>query len=253
MTRSVFFDPPVPLAFAHRGGATTTENLGIENSLAAFSNAYRRGYRYFETDARATRDRVAYACHDARLGRLTGHDGAIAELSSAELDALLLSDTEPIVRLEVLLDAFVDVCFNIDVKSADAIEPVCRAIERVHAVDRVCLASFSHRRLSQLRSRLPDAAFSASSTEVARAVSGLGMPRRAHCLQVPVRTGSLPIVTPRLLRRAHRAGLQVHVWTVDDPAAMHALLDLGVDGLMTDRLDLLENVLLERGQWKEPL
>lgn len=245
-----YFDTPGPLAFAHRGGADTGDNVGIENSLAAFRHAYQLGYRYLETDVRATRDGVAYAVHDARLSRLTGDDQAIAKLTSTALDALLLGDREPIVRLDHLLREFPDACFNIDVKSADGIEPTCRVLEECGAVDRVCLASFSHRRLQRLRSRLPQAAFSASSLEVARMRLGRRIPPGVDCFQIPEYRGRVRILTPAFLARAHRAGTQVHVWTVDDPAAMRRLLDMGIDGIMTDRTDLLKEVLVSRGQWK---
>ncbi|WP_087624695.1 glycerophosphodiester phosphodiesterase [Aeromicrobium sp. PE09-221] len=249
--RSPYLDAPTPLAFAHRGGAHTAGNAGIENSLAAFRHAVELGYRYLETDTRATRDGVAYACHDARLTRLTGDERAIGDLTSAELDAMLLGDREPIVRLDALMTALPEARFNIDVKSGDAIEPTCQVIERLDATDRVCLASFSHQRLNALRSRLPGATFSASSRQVARMVIGLGIPSGVDCLQVPVARGSVPIVTRRFLRRAHAAGIQVHVWTIDDPVEMHRLLDLGVDGIMSDRTDLLKDVLIERGEWNE--
>lgn len=246
-----YLDAPTPLAFAHRGGARTAGNAGIENSLTAFRHAVESGYRYLETDTRATSDGVAYACHDARLTRLAGDDRAISDLTSAELDAMLLGDREPIVRLDELMAALPDARFNIDIKSADAIDPTCDVIERLGAVDRVCLASFSHQRLAILRSRLPEAATSASSREVARVVLGLRAPGGVDCLQVPVKRGPIPIVTRRLLKRAHAAGIQVHVWTIDDPVEMHRLLDLGVDGIMTDRTDLLKDVLLARGEWNE--
>ncbi|MFD1858611.1 glycerophosphodiester phosphodiesterase [Aeromicrobium camelliae] len=246
-----FFDSPPPLAFAHRGGADTGDNVGVENSLRAFQHAYDLGYRHLETDVRATRDGVPYAVHDARLSRLTGDNQAIATLTSVELDALLLGDREPIVRLDALLTAFPAACFNIDVKAADAIEPTCRVLEDVEAVDRVCLASFSHRRLQRLRSRLPQAAFSASSIEVARMRLGRAVAGPVDCFQIPEHHGRLRVLTPAFLERAHRSGRQVHVWTVDDPAAMHRLLDMGVDGIMTDRTDLLKDVLVSRGQWRE--
>ncbi|WP_293780540.1 glycerophosphodiester phosphodiesterase family protein [uncultured Aeromicrobium sp.] len=246
-----FFDTPPPLAFAHRGGAATGDNAGIENSLVAFQHAYDLGYRHLETDVRATGDGVPYAVHDARLSRLTGDDHAIARLRSHELDALLLGDREPIVRLDTLLMAFPDACFNIDVKSADAIEPTCRVLEEVAAVDRVCLASFSHRRLQRLRSRLPQAVFSASSLEVARMRLGDAVGGMVDCFQIPERWGRLRVLTPGFLERVHRSRRQVHVWTVDDPVAMHRLLDMGVDGIMTDRTDVLKEVLVSRGQWRE--
>jgi len=251
-----YLDPP-PLAFAHRGGSTTAGNVGIENSLAAFAHAYELGYRYLETDVRATSDGVVYAIHDEALDRLASSSHAVAALTAESLDLQRLDRREPFARLAVLYETFPDARINIDLKSADVVDATCALIEEHAATDRTLLASFSHRRLRRARRRLPGVATSASSLE-AVLVKVLPTPllrllRLAPvCLQVPATRGPIRVVTGRFVRKAHALGLQVHVWTVDDPDEMHRLLDLGVDGLVTDRTDLLKDVLLARGSWKEP-
>lgn len=251
-----FFDSPLPLAFAHRGGAGTGDNVGIENSMAAFRDAYERGFRHLETDVRCSSDGVVYAVHDETLKRLTGNPRAVAEMSSAELDAELLDGREPIPRLAELYEAFPGARLNIDVKSDDALEPTCAVIEEREAVDRTCLASFSQARLDHIRRRLPGTATSASAREAAL-VKLLPAPllRRfsppvARCLQVPVHRFGIRVVTRRFIARAHVLGLQVHVWTVDDAETMNELLNLGVDGIITDRTDVLKDVLIARGTWR---
>jgi glycerophosphoryl diester phosphodiesterase len=254
---SGYLDDP-PLAFAHRGGAKTAGNVGIENSLAAFAHAYALGYRYFETDVRATSDGTVYAIHDAGLGRLTGQDDLVGALTSESLDLQRLDQREPVARLAALYDAFPGARLNIDVKSDDAVAATCEVIRACGAIDRTCLASFSHTRLTRLRAALPQVTTSASAREVAavrllplRVLRRFARPR-AQCLQVPVRRGPVVVVTRGFLRRAHALGLQVHVWTVDEAAEIHRLLDLGVDGIITDRTDVLKDVLVARGSWKDP-
>jgi glycerophosphoryl diester phosphodiesterase len=250
-----FLDAPTPHAFAHRGGAATAGNVGIENSLAAFAHAYDLGYRYFETDVRGTADGVVYAVHDDALHRLTGTADRIDALTSESLDLQRLDQREPLARLDALYEQFPLARLNIDLKADDVVEIACRVVEAHDAADRTCLASFSHRRLRRARRRLPAVATSASVVEVV-AVRLLPLPLlrllrvRADCLQVPVRRGAVTVVTPRFLARAHALGLLVHVWTIDDPGEMRRLLDLGVDGIVTDRTDLLRDVLVARGEWR---
>jgi len=248
-----FLDAP-PLAFAHRGGAGTAGNVGIENSLAAFAHAYELGYRYLETDVRMSSDGVVYAIHDAALDRLTGSADPVATLTAEALDLQRLDQREPFARLEALFEAFPDARLNIDVKSDDAVEATCGVIEAHDAIDRTCLSSFSHARLVRIRRRLPRVATSASRLEVA-AVKLL--PRRLLrprfvCLQVPASYRGIRVITPRLVRKAHALGLQVHAWTIDDAEEIRALLDLGVDGIISDRTDVLKDVLVARGTWKDP-
>lgn len=242
---------------AHRGGVKTPGNLDIENSLTSFRHAYDAGFRYLETDVRLSADGVVFAIHDETLERLTGTAAAVHDLDAAELDRQLVDGREPLLRMSTLFEAFGDVKLNIDVKSDDVVVPMCRLIEAHGATARVCLGSFSHRRVAQARKMLPDLATSASWVEVAwlRLAPGWLVRKwrpRAACVQVPVRRGPLTIITPSLLERSRHLGLQVHAWTVDDAAEMHRLLDLGVDGIVTDRTDVLKDVLVSRGTWKEP-
>lgn len=252
-----YLDPP-PLAFAHRGGAKTAGNIGIENSLAAFAHAYELGYRYLETDVRATSDGHVYAIHDEGLDRLAGSAHLVSALPAESLDLQRLDQREPFARLDAIYEAFPDARLNIDIKSDDAVEPTCELVRKHDAIDRTCLSSFSHARLTRIRSVLPEVATSASVREVALArllplpvLRRVGRPR-GQCLQVPVRRGPVEVVTPRFLRRAHALGLQVHVWTIDEADEMNRLLDLGVDGILTDRTDVLKDVLVARGAWQDP-
>lgn len=247
-----------PLAFAHRGGAKTADNVGIENSLAAFAHAYALGYRYLETDVRVTSDGRVYAVHDEGLERLTGSADLVNALSAESLDLQRLDQREPFARLEAIYEAFPDAWLNIDIKSDEAVEPTCELIKASDAVERTCLSTFSHARLMRIRRILPQVATSASVREVVLArllplpVLKIAGAPRGQCLQVPARHGRVEVVTPRFLRRAHALGLQVHVWTIDDPDEMNRLLDLGVDGIMTDRTDVLKDVLVARGAWTDP-
>ncbi|MGA8987526.1 glycerophosphodiester phosphodiesterase family protein [Aeromicrobium sp.] len=253
-----FLDDSLPLAFAHRGGSGTAGNVGIENSLAAFAHAYALGYRYFETDVRVSSDGVVYAIHDEYLERLTGSPDAVAASTAESLDLQRLDQREPFVRLGALFDAFPGARLNIDIKCDDALDPTCRVVQSHDAVARTLLASFSHRRLRRVRHRLPGVATSASSLEATliKLLPGflLRLRRGAGpvCVQVPAVHGRVRVVTRRFVRKIHRLGLQVHVWTIDDADEMHELLDLGVDGIITDRTDLLKDVLVSRGTWKEP-
>lgn len=253
-----YFNTEMPIALAHRGGSLLPANVGIENSLTAFRNAVDLGYRYLETDVHCSADGVVYAFHDDNLARLTGNPAAIKSLSSAEIDAVRLNGREPIPTMRDLLQALPEARFNIDIKAAEAVEPTLDLIEECGAVDRVCFASFSHERLLRIRARMPHAASSFSPTEVARLKLA---PRRSGqdygvrgggiCAQVPYRHGRITVVTKRFVDRAHALGIHVHVWTIDDAAEMNDLLDLGVDGLVSDRIDVLKDVLTARGQWED--
>jgi glycerophosphoryl diester phosphodiesterase len=158
-----------------------------------------------------------------------------------------------------LLGDFPDARFNIDAKSDASVRPLVAAIQAAKAEDRVCVASFSDQRLRRLRELLgPAVAMSLGPRQVMRLVARarqfpiLARFGTAVATQVPARSGMVPVVTPAFVRTAHRLGLEVHVWTINDPAEMTRLLNLGVDGLMTDRPDLLRDVLRARGQWPAP-
>jgi glycerophosphoryl diester phosphodiesterase len=249
--------PGAVLAFAHRGGAFHPELEGLENTLTAFQHAVDLGYRYLETDVHATRDGVLLAFHDAVLDRVTGSTGTIAEMRYDELEEVAVSEREQIPTLASLLERFPRTCFNIDIKSEPAVRPLAELIQRTASHDRVCVGSFNDRRMRQFRSRMdrpvatvcgPPAVVAARFVPGGGRTMGLGR-TSGDVYQVPFRRGRLRVVTEPFVARAHALGRPVHVWTVDDPAEMHELLDLGVDGLISDRTDVLRDVLLERGQW----
>ncbi|HEY2549197.1 MAG TPA: glycerophosphodiester phosphodiesterase family protein [Streptosporangiaceae bacterium] len=247
---SGYLDHPRPIAFAHRGGASHFP----ENSARAFDHAVGLGYDYLETDVHATSDGVLLAFHDKTLDRVTDAAGAIAALPYQQVAAARIAGTDPIPLLEDLLGAWPGQRFNIDVKDSPAIGPLAEVVRRTAAWDRVCITSFSGRRLQAARLALQRPVCMATAPADIGALR-LGRPAAAlarrferlsvRCAQVPVQ-----VATAAFLRRARAAGLQVHVWTVNDRQLMSSLLDRGVDGIMTDQTELLRDVLLERGQWQ---
>jgi len=249
--------PGSVLAFAHRGGAFHPAIKGLENTMAAFQHAFELGYRYLETDVHLTRDGMLLAFHDARLARVTGHRGTIADLDYAEVTEALIGGREQIPTMASLFAQFPEARFNIDIKAQPAVAPLAALVDSMDVHERVCVSSFSERRISQFRSlagaRVATAAgpLGVAMFRLLPATALLGVLARnpAAALQVPHRRGRVTVATPALIAAAHALGKHVHVWTVDDPEQMRDLLDLGVDGLMTDRTDLLRDVLLARGQW----
>jgi len=254
--RHPFLEHHAPLPFAHRGGTESAP----ENSLAAFAAAVEVGFVYLETDVHLSADGVVVATHDESLGRVADVDGLIAEMTWPEIRAARLGGTEPIPTFEELLEAFPDRKVNIDPKSDAVVDSLMRVLVRHDALERVCIGAFSEDRLIRIREALgPHVCTSASPRETGRLVAASRLPggpdRRPRstppyqCVQVPVRHKGVEVVTRRFIGAAHARGAQVHVWTIDDPAEMHRLLDLGVDGIMTDRPSVLRSVLESRGTW----
>ena len=235
-----------PIAFAHRGGASDAP----ENTMPAFEYAVGLGYRYIETDVQVTADGVLVAFHDDDLQRTCGHAGRISQLTWREVSEFRVDGAAPVPLLEDLLGAWPDLRVNIDCKSDAATPALVSVLKRTGAIDRVCVGAFDDRRVARLRAAFGDRLCTALGP---RGVVGLrfGRPRSSSALtaQVPVKQGRITVTDERFLQRAHALGIQVHVWTIDDPAEMERLLDLGVDGIMTDRPAVLREVLERRAQW----
>ena len=245
-----FLDHEGPIPFAHRGGASHCP----ENTWPAFEHARSLGFRYLETDVHATSDGWVLAFHDDILDRVTDRHGIVAQLPWQQVQAARVAGVEPIVLLEDLLGSFPDTFVNIDAKHDAVVDPLVRILQRTSSLERVCIASFSDRRLAALRARLgPRVCMSGGPAVIRRLRLGsLGAPvprPRVACVQVPLRYGRVSIVDARFVNFAHRLGTAVHVWTIDDPSVMRWLLDLGVDGIMSDDIAALREVLVERGLW----
>lgn len=248
----LYLDVRGPIAFAHRGAHDGADV--IENTMTAFSSAVELGYRYVETDVHATADGVLVAFHDDRLDRVTDRVGLIRELSWQEVRAAVVGESEHVPLLEDVLTTWPKLHVNIDPKHDSAVEPLVRVIERTGAVDRICVGSFSDRRTARVRAALGDrlcTAMGPVSVGRLRAASRHVPIGRltADCAQVPVRQGRVTIVDEHFVQAAHVRGVAVHVWTIDDPVEMDRLLDLGVDGIMTDEATVLRDLMQRRGAW----
>lgn len=229
----------------------------MENSLTAFRRAAAEGYQYLETDVRSTRDGVVVILHDPTLDRTTDGSGEVEQLGWAAVKSARVGGREPVCRLAELLEELPDALLNIDVKADSAVEPVLQLLQHTGQWHRVCIAAFSEARLRRLRKAAGPRALTSmgpASAAVLRLRSAapavpIPAPIRGQVAQVPARVFGIPVVDRGLVRYAHGHGLEVHVWTVDQESEMHALLDLGVDGLMTDRPDVLRAVLRARRAW----
>lgn len=246
-----FLKHKTPIAFAHRGGASDEP----ENTMPAFQRAIDLGYIYIETDVHVTRDGVLLAFHDDDLSRTCGRPGLICELDYAEVSQARVNGVEPIPRLEDLIATWPDAHINIDCKSDQALQPLEARLARGDLFERVCIGSFSDKRLNHLRETFGDKLCTSmgprdvTKLRLGSWVRTTGKFRNIHAAQVPVSQGPLTIVDRKFVDAAHRADLQVHVWTIDDPVEMGRLLDLDVDGIMTDRPEILKKVMLDRSCW----
>lgn len=238
---------------AHRGGAAEAP----ENTWSAVEHVARLGLQWMETDLRATRDGVVVLAHDPDLARTAGDPRAIAELSWEELARLDAGDGRAPVRLDEVLSAHPDLCLNVDLKDSAVVQGAIQVVRAADALERVRFASFSGRRLAVLRRQEPRARTSLGVIDVVglmvSAETGFSLPRtrwswsqersRTDAVQVPVAYHGVPVVTERFVAASHRAGLEVHVWTIDDPAQMRRLAAMHVDAVVTDVPSLALEVL----------
>lgn len=243
-------------ALAHRGGWIDPA-ANFENSLRAFTEAWDFGYRYLETDVRLTKDGELVVFHDAELDRTTNGTGALADRTWGELQEALIGGVEPLLRLSELLEALPEARFNIDIKCPEATIPLAEVIRKHRAESRVCVGSFSGRRVREFRLQLPGVATACSPLAVFGVTHAIGARRflsdDGNALQIPRRFSGapFPLVRRDVVEFAHARGCKVHVWTIDSEAEMHHLIDIGVDGIVTNDLSTLKQVLIERDLWEE--
>jgi glycerophosphoryl diester phosphodiesterase len=248
-----------PRVLAHRGLLTAdgVRAGATENSFAAVASAQAAGAVYIESDCHLTADGTVVLFHDDDLSRVTGDPRRVAQVGVRELETLM-SSRGGLITLEQALDAFPSVRFNLDVKAKDAAAEVGRIVAPY--ADRILLTSFSDARRRAALSAAERAgagirpATSAGTATIGRVLAALSSrsPRLLgrsladiDALQVPERHGRLRIVTPRLIAAAHDRGVEVHVWTVNEPEDMRRLVGMGVDGIVTDRADLALSILCE--------
>lgn len=251
-----------PMAIAHRGSRL----LWPENTLPAFQGVADLGLEFFETDLHVTRDGVLVAFHDDLLDRTTDTKGPISERWWPELESVDAGHNFAphagypwrgkgvrIPRLDELMDTFTEVGFILDLKQAGTEEKLAELLQLRGWEDRVIVGSFSDIRMRRFREASKGRVWTSSGPVEAAAHwlalrLGRQLPGAARAIQIP------EYLFQRLvggkLESVHAAGRQVHVWTVNDPEAMNHFLDEGVDGIITDRPDLLRALLERRQQWK---
>ena len=238
------------IPFAHRGGTSEAP----ENTLRAFKSAHELGFLYLETDVHSSTDGVLFAFHDNDLNRTCGVDKRIEELHSREISKFLVNGTDPIPTLGDLLEEFPNAMFNIDCKADPALQPLIRDLKKPGVLDRVCIGSFSDRRLRAIRDEFgARVCTSAGPREVTAmtlgAISATAGENGPNCLQIPVKQGPINLASKRFINRCRKAGLPVHYWTIDDPILIHDLIDRGADGIMTDQPAILKTALVSRDLW----
>lgn len=253
VTRERYGCGPGPLAIAHRGGMA----LAPENTLAAFERTTALGVRYLETDVHTTRDGHLLCFHDRSLRRVTGHDARVAEVDLAWTRRLRVHGTEPVPTLAEAMHAFPDACFAVDLKDPGSVGAMALMLRTNPGwADRLCVASPWARWVLRLQAEVPAVTtalgWRSLTTLVACSHSRTRPPAevaRGTFAHLPYRLGRFPVYAERVVAQAHDLGLRVNVWTVNDAPTMQVLLDAGVDGIITDRPDLLRDVLVGRGQW----
>ncbi len=228
---------------AHRGGSIEAP----ENTIESFEYSIELGSSYIETDVQLSSNGIPYIFHDDDLKRLFGKNIIFNSLHSDEIDELKLFDKYKIPTLESTLQKFPDTLFQIDVKTDEVVLPAMEVIKKTNSTDKVCIASFSSKRLKQVHKLYPEICLSMGPFEVMKLLlSSFGLYRNkvpGNCLQIPIYQYGIKLVTKRFINYIHSIGLKIHVWTINDEDTMQKLIDLGVDGIITDRPKALKDLL----------
>ena len=260
-----FFDADRPMVIAHQGG----EGLRPSNTMLAFENAVALGVDVLEMDVHSTSDGALVLIHDDTVDRTTDGRGRVLDFTLIELQQLDAGEywtpddggTYPyrgqgvrIPTLEEVVTAFPQMKYNIEIKQVDPsiAVPLCKLLRHYGLTDRALVASFHPTAMNEFRAACPEVATSMVEDEIrpffilnAVFLGSLYRPPGA-AFQVPEYSGSLHVLTPRFVRGAQRNNVAVHPWTIDDPADMARFLDMGVDGIITDRPDLMLELLQAR-------
>ncbi len=228
---------------AHRGGSLES----YENTIESFHYSKNIGCKFIETDVQLSSDGIPYIFHDDTFLRLLGKNIIFNSLDSSEIDKLRLFENHPIPKLDTVLKTFPDLYFQIDVKTDEVSLPTLEVIKKNNAMNRVCIASFSSKRLQNVYKQYPDICLSMGPNEVLKMLlSSFGLYRKSingHCLQIPIYQYGIKLVTKRFVEFVHKKGLKICVWTINDETTFKNLIDIGVDGIITDKPKLLFETL----------
>lgn len=238
------------LAFAHRGG----NEFAPENSFRAFKSAVDIGYKYLETDVHLTKDGFLIAFHDDTLDRVTDKSGLIRDLTLSEVKKAKIAGTDEIPLLSELLNSFTDCFFNIDCKVDETVQPLINLINNKDFINRVCIGSFSQKRINFIRKSLgKDVKTSMGPAEVILSkflsYTSLGYNFKSSYTSIPIRRYGINLLEERNIKYLKSNNQKVIAWTINDEDQMKMLINIGIDGIMTDNLTLLKKVLIEESLW----
>ena len=243
MSLHPYLNTPGVAVSAHRGGSMEAP----ENTLESFKYSLELGCSYIETDVQLSSDGIPYIFHDDDLNRLLGKDITFNSLHSSEIQNLKLFDSFGIPTLAKALTTFPDALFQIDLKTDEVAIPAMKIIETLEAFDRVCIASFSSKRLALINEMYPHVCLSMGPKEILKLLlASYGLYKKkvpGNCLQVPIYQYGIKLVTKRFIQYVQNIGLKIHVWTINDKNQMQELINLGVDGIITDRPKALKDLL----------
>ena len=238
------------LAFAHRGG----NEFAPENSFRAFKSAVDIGYKYLETDVHLTKDGFLIAFHDDTLDRVTDKSGLIRDLTLSEIKKAKIAGTDEIPLLSELLNSFTDCFFNIDCKVDETVQPLINLINNKDFINRVCIGSFSQKRINFIRKSLgKEVKTSMGPAEVILSkflsYTSLGYNFKSSYTSIPIRRYGIDLLDERNINYLKSNNQKVIAWTINDEDQMKMLINIGIDGIMTDNLTLLKKVLIEESLW----
>jgi glycerophosphoryl diester phosphodiesterase len=238
------------LAFAHRGG----NEFAPENSFRAFKSAVDIGYKYLETDVHLTKDGFLIAFHDDTLDRVTDKSGLIKDLTLSEIKKAKIAGTDEIPLLSELLNSFTDCFFNIDCKVDETVQPLINLINNKDFINRVCIGSFSQKRINFIRKSLgKDVKTSMGPAEVILSkflsYTSLGYNFKSSYTSIPIKRYGINLLDERNINYLKSNNQKVIAWTINDEDQMKMLINIGIDGIMTDNLTLLKKVLIEESLW----
>ena len=230
------------IGLSHRGNSKEF----IENSFEAFNSVVEMGYKYIETDLRMTLDRQVIAFHDSDLNRLFGIDVQVNDLTFNEIANLFREENCKLLTLEDLLKSFPETKFNIDLKENNVTKDSIDIVSNLDAFNRVCFASFNSSRTMEVLDFNQSAFVSMGLKDVAKFKFFKMHNKYIKFLQIPLVWNGIKVVTKNLINKAQDKGLLVHVWTIDDRKTINNLIDLGVNGIVTDEPELLMEIMKER-------